>query len=94
MADSRVHANDVVVTLPFVGEYHGLGQSDGANVVNQGSSIGMVDHAQTCLPALMVNRADNRRSVIVVSAVSKSFVGPSILVKVLEQPNLAYIVVK
>ena len=45
------------------------------DVLNQGFFISMVNHAQAHLPALTANCADHRWSVIVVSAVSRSFVG-------------------
>jgi hypothetical protein len=41
VADRRVAANDVVVALPFVGEYHGLSQGEGMDVVNQRCSVGV-----------------------------------------------------
>ena len=41
VADGRVPANDVVVALPFVGEYHGLSQGEGMDVVNQRCSVGV-----------------------------------------------------
>lgn len=73
----RMCANDVVVALPFIGEYHGISQGEGVNVVNQGLFVSVVDHSQACLSTLTADRAHNRRSVIVVGTMSRSFVSPS-----------------
>jgi hypothetical protein len=77
VTDRCVYANDVIVASPFVGEYHCIGQGESVNMVNQGLFVSVVNHSQAHLPALAADRADNGRSVIVVGAVSRPFIGPS-----------------
>ncbi len=77
VADGRVHTDNVVVTLPLVGEHHSLRQSEGMDVADQSLFVGMVDHPQTDLPALTSNGANNRGSVMVIGAVPTSFVRSS-----------------
>jgi hypothetical protein len=77
VTDCRVYVNDVIVALPFVGEYHSIGQGEGVDVVNQGLFVRVVNHPQAHPPAFTADCADNRRPVIVIAAVSKPFVGSS-----------------
>lgn len=77
VTDCRVYANDVIVALPFVGEYHCISQGEGVDVVNQGLFVRVVNRPQAHLPAFTADRADNRRQVIVIGAVSRPLVSSS-----------------
>jgi hypothetical protein len=75
MTNRRVQANDVIVTSPFIGEYHSISQGEHMDVMNQGLFVSVVNDSQAHLPALTPDCADNGRSIIVVGAMSPLFVG-------------------
>jgi len=77
VTNRRVRANNVVVALPFVGEYHGIGPGERMDMVNQCFFVRVMNHSQAYLSTLATNCADNRWSIIVVGAMASSFVGPS-----------------
>ena len=75
--DLGVWADDMVVALPFVSVHLGMGLSVLMDMVLQSLFVGVMDYMQAHLSALTSDRADNWRSVIVIGAMSPSFVGSS-----------------
>jgi len=79
---SRV-AHDVVlaphsaVPTPFVSAQSGRCSSEVVHVTEQSRRIGSMSHSQPHLPTLPAYRADDRRTVALISAMTSEFVGSS-----------------
>ena len=77
MADRLAMAFNPVVALPLIGVDKGSWLSRGMNMPAQTGSVGAFEHPKTHRSALAPERADNRRTVVVVGAVAPALVGPS-----------------
>jgi len=71
-----VQANDVIVALPFVGEYHSISLGEHMNVMDQGLFVSWVNYSQTHLPALASKCTSDGRSIFIIGAMSPPLVGP------------------
>ena len=67
----------MVIALPFIGIDGDPGLGEGVDMSFQGLLIGVMDQPQPDLTALAANRAHDWRTIIVISAVTALFIGPS-----------------
>lgn len=76
VADGGMGANDVIVARPFIRIDSGSNLGEGVDVIFQSLLVGVMDQPETDLPTLAANCAHNWGAIIVVSAVSRLFIGP------------------
>jgi hypothetical protein len=77
VANCGMRTNDVIVALPFIGIDDSSSLGEGVNVFFQSFSVGMMDYSQPHLPAITAYSPNDRGAVIIVSAVSTLFIGPT-----------------
>jgi len=66
MFNSCMHADDVMVTIRFVGVDNGFGTGELMHMGFQGFAGRVRDNAQTDLAALPPDRSNNRRTIIII----------------------------
>jgi len=76
VADGGMGANDMIVALPFIRMDGRPSLGEAVDVFFQGLLVGVMNQPQPHLPTFAANRAHNRGSVIIVSAMTALFIGP------------------
>ena len=77
VADRGVGADDVIVALPFIGVDRDPNLGEGVNLFFESFPVGMMCHAQAHLPTITTYGPNDRGTVIIVSAMPPSFIGPT-----------------
>ncbi len=75
MLDRGMSANDVIVTVRFIGVDNRLGMSEPMDMGLQDFTYRVGHDSPTDLPALAPNRADNRRTVVLIRSASALVIG-------------------
>ena len=77
VANRSMRADDMIVTLPFIGVNHNPNLSEGVNVFFQGFLVGMMHYSQPYLSTVTAYGANDRGPVIIVGAMPPLFIGPT-----------------
>lgn len=75
MFDRGMRANDVIVTIRFIGVDDGLGVREPLDMSFQGFTSRVGHHPQTHLTTLTPNRADNGGTVVLIRSASALIIG-------------------